>query len=94
MVERPPGGMVVTRNYFSVLGVSAQIGRTFTEGIGLVLALPLPKVFEAMFEGLKLGEPSLYFLMPLVLLVVAMLATYVPARRATRVDPMRALRQE
>jgi predicted permease len=62
--------------------------------IGLLLALPLPKVFEAMFEGLTLGEPSLYFLMPLVLLIVAMLATYVPARRATCVDPMRALRQE
>jgi predicted permease len=62
--------------------------------IGLLLSLPLPKVFEAIFEGIKLGEPALFFVMPVVLLIVAMLATYVPARRATRVDPMRALRQE
>jgi putative ABC transport system permease protein len=62
--------------------------------IGLVLALPLPKVFEAMFYGLHLREPRLYFIVPIVIIAVAMLATYVPARRATRVDPMTALHQE
>ncbi len=62
--------------------------------IGLVLALPLPKVFEAMFYGLHLSEPRLYFIVPVVIIAVAMLATYIPARRATRVDPMTALHQE
>jgi putative ABC transport system permease protein len=62
--------------------------------VGLVLALPLPKMFEAMFYGLHLSEPRLYFLVPMAILMVAMLATYIPARRATRVDPIRALRQE
>jgi ABC-type antimicrobial peptide transport system permease subunit len=62
--------------------------------IGFVLALPLPKVFEAMFYGLHLREPRLYFIVPIVIIAVAMLATYVPARRATRVDPMTALHQE
>jgi len=62
--------------------------------IGLALALPLPKVFDAIFDGLHLHEPELYFILPAVILAVAMLATYIPARRAMRVDPMVALRHE
>jgi predicted permease len=62
--------------------------------IGLVMALPLPKVFEAMFFDLHLQEPRLYFGLPIAIVVVAALATYIPARRAARVDPMVALRYE
>jgi putative ABC transport system permease protein len=62
--------------------------------VGLALALPLPKVFDAMFFGLRVREPWLYFIVPVAILAVAMLATYIPARRATRVDPMVALRFE
>lgn len=62
--------------------------------IGLVLALPLPKVFEAIFYDLHVNEARLYFIVPLMILLVALFATYLPARRATRVDPMSALRLE
>lgn len=62
--------------------------------VGFALALPLPKVFEAMFYDLHLGEPRIYMIVPVSIFAVAVLATYVPARRATRVDPMSALRQE
>ena len=62
--------------------------------IGLVLALPLPKLFESLFFDLQFAEPALYFIVPVAIVAVSMLATYIPARRATRVDPMVALRYE
>lgn len=62
--------------------------------VGLAMALPLPKVFAAVLFDFHVNEPRLYFVVPLAILVVAMFATYIPARRAARVDPMRALRQE
>ena len=62
--------------------------------IGLLMALPLPKAFEAMFYDLHIHEPGLYVIVPMVMALVAMLATYIPARRATRVDPLVALRYE
>src|ERR1700731_2831353 len=60
--------------------------------IGLAVALPLPKVFGAMFTGLLFSEPRLYFIVPLAIIAVSMLATYIPARRAASVDPTIALR--
>ena len=60
--------------------------------VGLALALPLPKVFNAMFTGLAFGEPRVYFIVPLAIVAVSMLATYIPARRAASVDPTVALR--
>ncbi len=62
--------------------------------VGLVMALPLPKIFGAIFYGLHLREPRLYIFVPMAILAVAILATYIPARRATRVDPMVALRHD
>jgi putative ABC transport system permease protein len=62
--------------------------------IGLALSIPLPEVFEAMLSDTHVHEPSLYFLVPIVILGVATMATYIPARWAARVDPMNALRQE
>jgi putative ABC transport system permease protein len=62
--------------------------------IGLALSIPLPNVFEVMLSDTHVHEPSLYFLVPIVILGVATMATYIPARWAARVEPMNALRQE
>jgi len=62
--------------------------------IGLAVSLPLPKVLNAILTDAHISEPALYLLVPALILAVAMLATYIPARRAARTDPMKALRQE
>jgi len=62
--------------------------------VGVVLALPLPQVFASLFFTAHFREPRLYFLVPVVILVAAALASYIPARRASRVDPVVALRYE
>ncbi len=62
--------------------------------IGFAMSLPLPKVFGAIFFDTHVSEPRLYVGVPLLILAVAMLATYVPARRAARIDPIHALRQD
>jgi len=62
--------------------------------IGLVLALPLPRIFQSMFYDFPVTAPGLYVIVPLVMLVIAAAATYLPARRATQIDPIQALHQE
>ena len=57
--------------------------------VGLALALPLPKIFGAMFVDLRVHEPAVYSIVPVAIFLVAILATYVPARRAAGVNPMR-----
>src|SRR6516165_5618135 len=76
-----------------VLAEGAKI--SFIGGLaGLTMALPLPRVFNAMFPDLHAGQPWIYIVVAITILLVAIAATYIPARRAAHVDPMQALRQE
>lgn len=60
--------------------------------IGLPLALALAYGLSSLLFGVKVADPFAFLALPLLLAVVAMLACYLPARRAVRLDPLSALR--
>jgi ABC-type antimicrobial peptide transport system permease subunit len=61
---------------------------------GLVLSLVVNALIRPFIYGVTFGDPLTFVLAALLMLVVAALASYAPARRAIRVDPTVALRYE
>jgi uncharacterized membrane protein YqjE len=96
-------GVRVTPNFFATVGVRAALGGTFSgedeasalnrEVIaGLVLALGLAKLLSTLIYGVSAWDAQSFVMIPVLLLVVAFVACYWAARRATRMDPMTTLR--
>jgi putative ABC transport system permease protein len=68
----------------ALLGLIAGIAGAF--GVGRILA--------SLLHEVKPGDPLIFIATAVLLAAVAMIACYVPARRAARLDPMTALRHE
>jgi putative ABC transport system permease protein len=60
---------------------------------GLVFAASSASVMASLLYGVRPHDPAVFLIVPLLLFAVAVLASYLPARRATKVDPLIALRE-
>jgi ABC-type antimicrobial peptide transport system permease subunit len=62
--------------------------------VGIAGCAAVSQILKSMLFGISPHDPLAFVVVPLVLLSVALLASYIPARRATKVDPMVSLRYE
>jgi len=62
-------------------------------GIGLILSGIMAPLISSLLYGVRPLDPEVFIAVPLILMVVVLLASYIPARRAARVNPIVALRE-
>jgi putative ABC transport system permease protein len=63
-------------------------------GIGLLVAVAATRLLVGLVVGVEPRDPATFGAVTIVLLVATLMATYIPARRASRIDPIAALRDE
>ncbi len=80
-----------------VLGLVLKQGMLLTligAAVGVLVALPVARMAGSLLYGVSSTDPLTYVSITLLLMGIALLACYLPARRATRIDPLKALRVE
>jgi ABC-type antimicrobial peptide transport system permease subunit len=63
-------------------------------GVGILAALAAGRILNRLVEGMRPADVSTFAITIPVLIIAALFASFVPARRASRVDPVSALRQQ
>ena len=89
--------MALGAESFNVLGMMVRRGMLLAFGgvmAGVVIAVVTSKVVAGMLTGVSPADPRIVVEAAAFLCLVALAASFLPARRATQVDPMRALREE
>src|SRR5262249_25649381 len=98
VTQRPPEGgvrLALGAQRRDILKLVLGQGLTLTligVGVGLALALALTRFLSGMLFGVGASDPVTFVAIALGLFLVALLASWIPARRAARGDPMVALR--
>jgi putative ABC transport system permease protein len=80
-------GQIIAR----VLGQGVRLA-TIGAGLGLLLAFAWTRTLQGLLHGVTAVDPATFIGVPLVLVGVAIVASFIPARRAASVDPIRALK--
>ena len=84
----PPGSVVrlVMSGGLRLVAVGA--------GVGLIVAFLSARLLSTLLFGVGTGDPLAFVGVPIVLLAVAVLAAWIPARRASAIDPVTALKAD
>jgi len=86
--------MAQTRDVVKLIMRQGMVQALIGVGIGRIASLMLTRLMKSLLFGVSPTDPLTFVLIALLLTSVALLACYIPARRAARVNPLTALRYE